>query len=205
MLVVGVSLMVMTGLISGMDSGYDGFTHPKHRFPFYTKADWGALPATDVYPLKTPVPYVVIHHTYIPGACNSTEQCKQSMRSMQNYHQSLDWGDIGYNFAVGGDGGAYEGRGWDTLGIHTGKANNYSIGICLIGDFRTELPPPQQLMTTRALIREGVSRGKISPDYKLVGHNQVMQTECPGGALYTHIQKWKHYVPEFVLPKKIIN
>ena len=69
----------------------------KHKsYTLYTREDWGAAPPTDVEPIKTPVPYVIIHHTYIPGACNTTAQCKATMKSMQNYHISLDWGDIGY-------------------------------------------------------------------------------------------------------------
>lgn len=63
---------------------------------FYTREDWGALPATDKRPIKIPVPYVIIHHTYIPGACNTTQECASAMRGMQVYHMSMDWGDIGY-------------------------------------------------------------------------------------------------------------
>ncbi|KOB65850.1 Peptidoglycan recognition protein C, partial [Operophtera brumata] len=98
-------------------------------FPFYTRQDWGAIPPIDITPLKTPVEYVIIHHTYIPAACNTREQCSADMRSMQRYHNSLDWGDIGYNFCVGSEGGAYEGRGWRTMGIHARKANSVSVGI----------------------------------------------------------------------------
>jgi N-acetylmuramoyl-L-alanine amidase len=43
------------------------------------------------------VPYVVIHHTYLPGFCNTSLTCKAAMRSMQNYHQNTQhWPDIGY-------------------------------------------------------------------------------------------------------------
>uniref|UniRef100_A0A2A4K187 Peptidoglycan-recognition protein n=1 Tax=Heliothis virescens TaxID=7102 RepID=A0A2A4K187_HELVI len=166
-----------------------------HSFPFYSREDWGGVEPTNVRPLHLPVPYVVIHHTYIPSACDSVEDCSAKMRSMQRYHNSLDWGDIGYHFCVGGDGGAYEGRGWDTLGIHATVANSHSIGICLIGDWRVELPPVEQLETTKALIEEGVRLGKISPNYKLIGHNQVSATECPGDALTAEFSTWPHYTP----------
>ncbi|KAM3964005.1 peptidoglycan-recognition protein LB-like [Aphomia sociella] len=177
-------------------------TENEYPFPFYTREDWNAEPSTDIRPLKTPTPYVVIHHTYIPPACNDTKQCKADMKAMQDYHKSLDWGDIGYNFCVGSEGGAYEGRGWETIGIHASAANSVSIGICLIGDWREELPPAQQLQTTKALIEEGVKRGYISSDYKLIGHKQVNPTECPGVALLNHISKWEHFVPKFEPPTK---
>ncbi|CAH0595324.1 unnamed protein product [Chrysodeixis includens] len=167
------------------------FRNPSYKL--YTRADWDAQPATDVHLLEAPAPYVVIHHTYIPGACHTFAVCSANMRSMQTYHIGIDFGDIGYNFCVGSEGGAYEGRSWDIMGIHAGKANNHSIGICLIGDWREELPPVLQLETTKALIADGVRLGKISPDYKLIGHNQVMATACPGNALAEEISTWEHY------------
>nr|XP_053617729.1 peptidoglycan-recognition protein LF-like [Plodia interpunctella] len=175
--------------------------YSSYPFPLVTREEWGAEPPLGVTPLSLPAQYVVIHHSYQPGVCLTKAECVGAMRSMQRFHQvDQGWGDIGYNFAVGGEGSVYEGRGWSAVGAHAIGFNSISIGIVFIGDWRTELPPPQQLATTQALIREGVSLGIISPDYKLVGHRQVMNTECPGGALYRHIQQWKHYVPEFVLP-----
>ena len=61
-------------------------------------------------------------------------------------------------------------------------------------------PTPQQLDTTKALIAEGVRLGKISRNYKLIGHDQVVATECPGGALTAEFSKWDNYVsgkPDF--------
>lgn len=52
-----------------------------------TRDAWGARPPKLVEPMHNPVPYVVIHHSYIPPACNSTEECKEAMRWMQDLHQ----------------------------------------------------------------------------------------------------------------------
>ncbi|XP_072934738.1 peptidoglycan recognition protein 3-like [Epargyreus clarus] len=163
------------------------------NFPFYTREDWGARPSTDLRPISVPVPYVVIHHTYIPGACNTTAECMLSMRSMQAFHQSMDWGDIGYHFCLGSDGSVYEGRGWRNIGIHAGRVNSISIGICLIGDWRAVTPPAAMLASTQELIAAGVKQGILSPTYKLIGHNQVMATECPGTALFNEISTWDHF------------
>nr|UEN71115.1 peptidoglycan recognition protein-S3 [Glyphodes pyloalis] len=196
--VISIFVVIVSGLVNGFPDRL--FKDAQYPFKFYKRQEWGAEPSTDHTPLITPVPYVVIHHTYIPGACNTTEQCKTSMRSMQRYHNSLEWGDIGYHFCVGGEGGVYEGRGWKTKGIHAGNANGISVGICLIGDWRTDLPPAIQLEATAALIEAGVKKGYISPDYKLVGHKQIMNTECPGGALFQHISTWDHFSPVFEQP-----
>lgn len=48
------------------------------------------------------------------------------------------WADIGYNFLIGEDGIAYEGRGWGIRGAHSPDYNAKSIGICIIGNFQCE-------------------------------------------------------------------
>jgi hypothetical protein len=62
------------------------------------RADWDAAAPTSRQNLTSfPVPFVVIHHTYLPGFCNSTHTCNVAMRSMQRYHQNThQWPDIGY-------------------------------------------------------------------------------------------------------------
>ncbi|CAH2052127.1 unnamed protein product, partial [Iphiclides podalirius] len=165
----------------------------KYSFDYFNREDWGAKPSLDVRPLKKPVPYVVIHHTYKPDACNTTRQCFDAMNSMQEYHNSMGWGDIGYNFCVGSMGSVFEGRGWDNVGIHAGRANSYSIGICLIGDWRVSPPPNGMLKATKKLIAMGVANGSVSRDYRLVGHKQIMATECPGMALFDIISTWDHF------------
>ncbi|XP_063833118.1 peptidoglycan-recognition protein LB-like [Ostrinia nubilalis] len=197
--VLSIVVVFVSSVVNGFPERYVGEKTSENHYPFklYKRQEWGAEPATKIVPLNTPVPYVVIHHTYIPAACNTTEDCMAGMRSMQRYHNSQDWGDIGYNFCIGSEAGVYEGRGWQTKGIHAGRANGVSVGICLIGDWRTELPPQDQLEAAKELIKAGIKEGYISPDYKLVGHRQVMNTECPGGALYQHISTWDHFMPKF--------
>lgn len=169
---------------------------PSYNFPYVRRSQWHARVPKYREPLPVPVPYVVIHHSYTPPACYDASSCQQAMRSMQNFHMDeRQWADIGYSFGVGGDGVAYEGRGWDVLGAHSLHFNNFSIGICLIGDWINTVPPLQQLKTAQALIAAGVDLGYIRKDYKLVGHRQVRDTECPGDALYSEIQTWPHYTP----------
>ncbi|KAK9876301.1 hypothetical protein WA026_012599 [Henosepilachna vigintioctopunctata] len=161
-----------------------------------SRDDWNAKPPTLVEPMANPVPYVIIHHSYQPGACNTQEDCIRAMQSMQQYHQvERGWNDIGYSFAVGGDNRAYVGRGWSAVGAHAPKYNTRSIGICVIGDWREDLPPSSQLQTVKDLIQYGVEHGKIAKDYILFGHRQVRETECPGDALFNEIQKWPHWEP----------
>ncbi|XP_050292975.1 peptidoglycan-recognition protein LB-like isoform X2 [Anthonomus grandis grandis] len=158
---------------------------------------WGARPPTKVEPMQNPVPFVVIHHSYIPAACYNEEDCITAMKWMQDYHQlNHSWNDIGYSFVSGGDNRIYTGRGWSSVGAHAPGYNNKSIGICLIGDWRAQVPPESQLTTVKQLIQKGIKEGFIQEDYKLVGHRQVKSTECPGDALFAEIQTWPHWVED---------
>nr|XP_022912080.1 peptidoglycan-recognition protein LB-like [Onthophagus taurus] len=165
-------------------------------FEITPRCFWGALPPKiDPEPMPNPVPYVIIHHSYIPPACNTTTECIEAMQWMQNYHQETNgWNDVGYSFAVGGDFRAYEGRGWSSVGAHAPLYNNRSIGICIIGDWRVELPPYEQLEVVKELIRKGVEMGMIQENYTLYGHRQVRDgTECPGDRLLKEISTWPNF------------
>ncbi|XP_014363095.2 peptidoglycan-recognition protein LB isoform X1 [Papilio machaon] len=173
---------------------YDENVSYAYDFPYMSRSDWGARPPVNTVSLSLPVRYVIIHHSYIPGPCSTTNQCINAMRSMQNSHQlHQGWDDIGYNFAVGGDGVVYEGRGWYNVGAHAIGYNFDSIGIVLIGDFVSRLPPEIQLNAAKRLIEKGVELGHISRDYYLLGHRQVTATECPGNALFREITTWDRF------------
>ncbi|KAI8442181.1 hypothetical protein MSG28_005786 [Choristoneura fumiferana] len=223
----------------------------KLGFPFYTREDWMAAPSTDNRPLKTPVPYVVIHHTYIPAACNTTVQCKADMRAMQQYHQSLGWGDIGYQISCDTNINPLEKKSilaessenevvtydfpytsrseWDArpatevlplptpvpyVVIHHSATpaacynkQETSIWMAGIGGIldTDSVPPAEQLKTVKALIAAGVELGYIKPDYKLVGHRQVRETECPGQAFFDVVKTWDHWSPFPASHEDLVN
>jgi peptidoglycan recognition protein LC len=104
---------------------------------------------------------------------------------MQTYHmESKNWDDIGYNFLVGGDGDVYEGRGWNKQGAHTKGYNYGSIGIAYIGTFNKKLPNERQLNAGFLIMKEGVNLGKLTEDYKIFAHRQLIASESPGAAFY---------------------
>lgn len=62
-----------------------------------SRSEWNAKPAKEVEYMRDAVPFVIIHHSYTPVACFTDEACKDSMKSMQKYHQvDRQWADIGY-------------------------------------------------------------------------------------------------------------
>ncbi|CAD1474525.1 unnamed protein product [Heterotrigona itama] len=155
-----------------------------------SRKDWQArLPIERVSLKVTPTPYVVIHHGGIARYCHDQKACSAIVRSYQNHHMDDNgWFDIGYNFIIGEDGNVYEGRGWNDVGAHAPGYNSQSIGICIIGDFSNFLPDEAALKAVNALINYGVSIGKISENYRVLGHRQAVNTLCPGTELYKYVQ-----------------
>ncbi|XP_036340910.1 peptidoglycan-recognition protein SB1-like [Rhagoletis pomonella] len=137
-----------------------------------------------------PAPYVILHHSYQPGVCRTEDACKAAMRSMQNFHMDKQgWSDIGYSFAVGGDGNVYEGRGYEVVGAHAPNYNSRSIGLLLIGNFMEEQPPAPMQQVAQDFIKYSVEAGHLREDYILHGHRQVRNTLCPGDALYAAVKQ----------------
>ncbi|XP_026476995.1 peptidoglycan-recognition protein LB-like [Ctenocephalides felis] len=163
--------------------------------PIVTRAQWGAKPPTNVQHITSTLSHVIIHHSVSPGPCGGSGQatCASAMKSMQNYHQQTNgWADIGYSFAVGGDGKIYQGRGWKVVGAHAPGYNFNSVGICLIGNWSDKLPSQAMLTAVKNLISCGVAEGHLKKDYVLLGHRQAVSTECPGNKLYAEISTWPH-------------
>jgi N-acetylmuramoyl-L-alanine amidase len=105
----------------------------------------------------------------------------------------MRFGDIGYNFLIGGDGDIYDGRGWSLQGTHTKGFNSDSIGIAFIGTFIHSAPSSQQLEAAQLLLHEGLRTGKLTSDFELFGANQLVATKSPGAALAEILKCWPHY------------
>lgn len=164
--------------------------------PYMPREAWDAKPPKGVDKFSGPIPFVIIHHSYEPAACLTGAECRNAMLSMQKFHQQdRGWNDIGYTFAVGGDGRIYEGRGFNVVGAHAPRYNDKSVGICMIGDWRYELPSNDMIAAAQSLIEYGVRNNIIASNYTLIGHRQVRPTECPGDRLFQEIQSWPHYSP----------
>ncbi|XP_069622922.1 N-acetylmuramoyl-L-alanine amidase isoform X2 [Ranitomeya imitator] len=149
--------------------------------------------------LKPPLAHVYIHHTYEPSQpCRSFQECTADMRSMQRFHQvDRGWDDIGYSFVVGSDGYLYEGRGWHWVGAHTKGHNSIGYGISFIGDFTTLVPDTRILQLLKdGFLKYAVRSGYILPNYTIQGHRQVVNTTCPGDALFQEITSWEHFIKE---------
>jgi N-acetylmuramoyl-L-alanine amidase len=143
------------------------------------------------------VPRVIIHHLPNFDSCYDNATCGAAVdviRKIDIEHgRRIDQSDIGFNFLVGENGVTYTGRGWNVIGGHAINYNRVSIGIGIIGEFKTMLPNSVALDAAKALIAYGVQIGKISANYALQGHRNVSYIPCPGLALFSDVLTWPHY------------
>jgi N-acetylmuramoyl-L-alanine amidase len=144
--------------------------------------------------MVTPVHQIFIHHT-ADHECHTQEECSKLMRATQHFHNvTRGWGDIGYNFLIGGDGKVYMARGWDKIGVHTQGMNSVSVAFCLMGNFMNVEPNNDMIETLKNLIECGVDNKYVAPDYQMHGHRDIACTACPGDKLYAIIKLWPHFV-----------
>tara|TARA_Y100000401_G_C8317243_1_gene223226 strand:+ start:304 stop:897 length:594 start_codon:yes stop_codon:yes gene_type:complete len=147
-----------------------------------SRKHWHAKNAKKIYKLPVyPVKEVHIHHS-VTGWKDEAKQWK----NIQLYHMvTKGWTDIAYNFGVGQSGTVYEGRGWDRQGGAAGyKHDRKSLSICAIGNFETETPTGAMVKAIGDWIVEGIERGSIHKDVKILAHRDVAATRCCGEYLY---------------------
>ncbi|KAM3912273.1 peptidoglycan recognition protein 1-like [Leptodactylus fuscus] len=159
-----------------------------------SKSAWSIKKTGCQTALKSPVPWVIFHHSDTPP-CTSKDGCITRARNILDYHTGTQgWCDIGYNFLIGSDGTILEGRGWSKVGAHAKGFNSMSIGICFIGNFQNGLPSEAAINAAKSLIRCGVELKKIKVNYTVKGHKDVTSTSCPGDALYNNLKKWDRFM-----------
>ncbi|MDT0344982.1 peptidoglycan recognition protein family protein [Streptomyces litchfieldiae] len=158
---------------------------------------------------------VFIHHTNHPDDYDCAD-APEMLRAMHADHVTrMGWDDLGYNFVVDKCGTIYEGRagGLDryVLGAHTTGFNMDSVGIAALGDFADAGGVPEALVTAIAEIAAWKLRPGTDPrgEVRLVstnddsrvpegdpaelavisGHRDIVQTHCPGDALYAELPR----------------
>lgn len=125
---------------------------------------------------------IVIHHT------GSVEDTDVSAAQIHQWHLNQGWAGIGYHFVIRKDGTIERGRPEDTIGAHAFGENYHSIGIQLSGDFNTGKPTFNQIESTAILIAYLCGKYSIECNREhIVGHCDLMSTDCPGNHLYLQI------------------
>ncbi|XP_026231734.1 peptidoglycan recognition protein 5 [Anabas testudineus] len=161
----------------------------EQKVKIVSRPQWGAAAPQQKERLKGSAQRVIIHHTAFPS-CTSLTECKDQLISIQRLHmQERGFDDIGYNFLVGRDGTVFEGRGWGVAGAHSKGNNHDSLGIAFMGNFNNDTPSNEEISSVKQLLQSGVSQGYLHPEFVVLGHRDLGNTECPGENLYAALPK----------------
>lgn len=157
---------------------------------------WGIRAPVDAskrQPLRNP-DFIAIHHT---GGlhCRDHSGCTAAMRGIQATHLSRNrYNEIGFNFAIGGNGLVYVGRGWSIQGEFASHLQSRSLSVAFIGNYGNVLPNQRQLNTFQSLIICGMQYGVIPQHVTYFGHHQVRhEVACPGQAFLHYLSTWPRF------------
>lgn len=142
--------------------------------PYLTFGELSERPSTDM---------IVIHHTGERDIDASAEQ-------IHEWHRNQGWAGIGYHYVIRKNGDVEIGRPEWAIGSHAYGENYHTIGIHVSGDFESAYPSQAQIETCAELVAD------ICRDYmieinreNIVGHCDLMATDCPGKNLYSQLDE----------------
>ncbi|WP_227935650.1 peptidoglycan recognition protein family protein [Alkalihalobacillus deserti] len=111
---------------------------------------------------------IAIHHSATTSG---------SAEAFARYHvNQLGWPGIGYHYVVDRDGSISLCHNLEVVSYHVGNSNSFAVGICMVGDFRTQSLTDAQRQSTIIITRSLMSELNIPVD-NVWGH-----MEFPGYA-----------------------
>lgn len=123
----------------------------------------GTLPRRSLSAITT----IFVHHAGGPG----------DEQDFARAHIKLGYGGIGYHFVIHKDGRILQTQELETISRQAKNNNSYSVGVCLIGNFETDVLGSVQENALVELLR--YLRGRLG-DVRILPHRAVRQTACPG-------------------------
>jgi N-acetyl-anhydromuramyl-L-alanine amidase AmpD len=107
------------------------YTLAKHKTRLYKKRNVDKITS------------IAIHHSLT---------LQGSSEAFARYHINHNgWPGIGYTYVINKNGIIDWCHDWNVKTAHVGNSNKYSLGICLVGDFRKEEPTEEQLQAAADL------------------------------------------------------
>ena len=134
---------------------------------------------------------IVVHH--------SASRPSTTFNEIKKWHtdpppRGRGWDNIGYHWVILEDGTTVPGRPEDEWGTQVANFNDRSVGICLTGDFRTDIPTAKQIDALLVLLIRLVRKYKLKY-WNIYGHRDIKRffifnttaTDCPGKNLYNEL------------------
>lgn len=122
---------------------------------------------------------IVIHHAGL------TKDVDIDVASIHDMHLGNGWAGIGYHFVVHKDGFIEQARPLQYVGAHAYQHNQFTVGICMTGNYNMAYPPFEQTLAVEQLTAALCKKYKIKPEeYTIFGHRDLNDTSCPGDKFY---------------------
>lgn len=163
---------------------------------FVGRKDWGARYAAGMGARSIPCAEAWVHHsltlspdlafTDLNADATDDDEAK-AMRDIEAIGQQRFGYGFSYNLAAMPSGRLYVGCGVRRIGSHTRKRNTRALGVVLVGDYRTRIPPQPMQDALVRLLRFADSEGWLNRPAFDGGHRDVVATGCPGDAAYSLI------------------
>jgi GT2 family glycosyltransferase len=136
--------------------------------------------------------FIVVHHSATPPTT--------SVESIRQAHLDRGFDDIGYHYVILPTGEVVTGRPESVEGAHAYGLNKESLGVCCVGNFEEESPPPDQIAALVEVVSELCKRFDITAE-NIIGHRDAQSisesarpTKCPGDLLYAKLSTIRGYV-----------
>jgi hypothetical protein len=151
----------------------------------------GQLPvhSTLVYPVRplNAIDMMVVHHSDTPQTT--------TWQAIAQWHTSHNnWPGIGYHIGIEPSGRVILLNDIVTHAYHVGDVNRRSIGVCVLGDYRTVEPSPAVIDALRRLLP--VLDYYCGNMLMAKGHSDVNPTQCPGAKLLAHVKAIRQTAPQ---------
>lgn len=153
------------------------------------------------HPTKKPSTRTINQITHI--AIHHSLTLSGSAEAFANYHVGTnDWSVMGYHYVVNKDGSIDWCSDHTVVTPHVGNHNRYSLGICMVGDFRTQQPTEKQYEATLWLVNH--LQKQLPNKCQIWGHSQYsgyQSKQCP----VIDMNKFRKDVEEFSKPKVTVQ
>jgi len=115
---------------------------------------------------------IILHHSATPASVTP-----QRIAEYQVNNQGRP--GIAYHYCIDAAGKAYQTQPLEVVSAHAGNYNEDSVGVCLIGNFSSEIPPQPQLDATAAVLAQVATQLGLTTD-QIVGYSDLVVTGSPG-------------------------
>ena len=127
---------------------------------------------------------IFVHH--------SASSQKSTTRDMiHQWHLDRGWTGVGYHYVIEADGSMMMGRPLAKIGAHVKSHNRNSIGICVVGNYETDLAMTSAQEQSLVLILLGLLSQFDLDVNEVYGHRELGETLCPGEHLFSWLSKWR--------------